>query len=442
MNSVKEIIFVVVLILVNGYFAAAEIALISAKKSALLRSADEGSKGAKTALKLSEDQTRMLSTVQVAITLVGMLASATAAVTLAAPLQRWLEKVGIGALSTVASGLSVFIVTLIISYFTLVIGELVPKRIGIRKADSVAIAVAGPVAFLAVVAAPVVWLLTKSTNLLSNFIGLHEDENDEANEEEIKLLINQQSSLLDEEKQMINEIFELGDTVVREIMVPRVDMTFIEDTSSVIESLRALQSKGYSRVPVFHEGHDKIIGIAMLKDIVIPVSEGKGDAPVTDYMRVPSFVPETKGILPLLTDMQTTRNQMAVVVDEYGGTAGIVTIEDIVEEVVGEISDEFDRDKADVSELRTAEWVVNGTLPVEDAEGLGFPVQESDEYDTIAGWMLEKFGHIPHVGEEIEQDDFTFTVHSMRKRRIARIRINGLAHKDYRLGDELDEGKE
>lgn len=426
MNNASEIFFVFVLILVNGYFAAAEIALISARKSGLMQRADEGSKGAKTALKMTEDPTRLLATIQVAITLMGMLASATAAVSLAAPLQKWLESLGMHTLSTIAPGLSVFLVTLIISYFSLVLGELVPKRIGLQKADAVASAVARPVQFLSVIAAPVVWLLTRSTDLVSKMLGIKEEPDDEASEEEIKLMVTEQDSLLDEEKRMIYEIFSLGDTVVREIMVPRVDMTFIEDTLSVSEATRTMLKRGYSRVPVYHDDHDRIVGIIMFKDLVIPLNEGHADEPVATYMRTPVFVPETKGILPMLTDMQTSRNQMAIVVDEYGGTAGLVTLEDIVEEVVGEIADEFDRDKTAVNKVSATEWVVNGTLPVEDAGEMGFPLEESDEYDTIAGWMLDELGHIPHVGESVVYENYRYTILGMRRRRVARIKIEAL----------------
>lgn len=426
MNNASEIFFVFVLILVNGYFAAAEIALISARKSALIQRAEEGSKGAQTALNMTEDPTRLLATIQVAITLMGMLASATAAVSLAAPLQKWLESLGLHTLSSIAPGLSVFIVTLIISYFSLVLGELVPKRLGLQKADAVATAVARPVLFLSIVAAPVVWLLTKSTDLVSKILGIKDEQDDEATEEEIKLLVTEQGSLLDEEKRMINEIFSLGDTVVREIMVPRVDMTFIEDTLSVSEASRTMLKRGYSRVPVYHEDHDRVVGIIMFKDLFIPLDEGRGDEAVAGWMRTPVFVPETKGILPMLNDMQTSRNQMAIVVDEYGGTAGLVTLEDIVEEVVGEIADEFDRDKIAVNKVSPSEWVVNGTLPVEDAIEMGFPLEESDEYDTIAGWMLDELGHIPHVGESVVKVGHRYTVLGMRRRRVARIKIEAL----------------
>ena len=244
-------------------------------------------------------------------------------------------------------------------------------------------------------------------------------------EEEIKLLVTEQGSLLDEEKQMISKIFEIGDTVAREIMVPRVDVTFIEDSLTVGEAIARMQQTGYSRIPVFSGDRDTIVGIAFLKDLVLPLSEGRSDDSIASHVRTPVFVPETKSALELMAEMQQNRSQFAIAVDEYGGTAGIVTIEDIVEEVVGEIADEFDRDKMSVSQIGDRLWVVDGTLPVEDAVDLGFPVEESEGYDTIAGWLLEKLGHIPHAGEQVDVDGWIFTAQSVRRRRVARIRIEG-----------------
>lgn len=226
---------------------------------------------------------------------------------------------------------------------------------------------------------------------------------------------------------MIHEIFELGDTVAREIMVPRVDLVSVEDVESVARAAAAMRESGYSRVPVYHEDRDRIVGIALLKDLVGPLAEGRASDSITMHMREPSFVPETKGILPLLSEMQTTRTQAVIVVDEYGGTAGLVTVEDIVEEVVGEIADEFDRDRKYISEVGPGDWVIDGRLPIEDALTLGLPVEESDEYETIAGWLLAQLGHIPVPGECYEVDGHEFRVQAMRRRRIARLRVSASA---------------
>jgi len=423
-NVAFEAFLIIVLVALNGYFAAAEIALISARRAALKKRAEEGSTGARAALVLTDNPTRLLATIQVGITLVGMLASAAAAVSLAKPIEAWLRGFGISWVTAAAAGLSVLLVTLVVAYLTLIFGELVPKRLGLQRAESVAVSVAGPITLLAKVSAPVVWFLSVSTSLVARLFGVKsEGGRPGVSEEEIKLLVTEQGSLLEEEKRMIHEIFELGDTVAREVMVPRVDMALVEDTESVRTASEMMRGTGYSRLPVYHEDRDRIVGIALLKDLVGPLSESRGDDPVTEHMRSPVFVPETKGILPLLSEMQTHRNQVAIVVDEYGGTAGLVTVEDIVEEVVGEIADEFDRDRRYVTTVGEAEWVVDGRLPIEDAQSLGLPVAESDEYETIAGWLLAELGHIPVPGERHSVGGYEFHVQAMRRRRVARLRV-------------------
>ncbi len=419
-----EILFVLVLVVVNGYFAAAEIALISARRAALKRSADAGSAGARAAIALTEDPSRLLASIQIGITLVGFMASATAAVSLAKPLQAWLESLGNPWLESVAAGVSVFIVTVVMSYVTLVFGELAPKRLGLQRAEAVAKAVARPINVIATVVAPVVWLLSRSTDLVARLLGVKPGQGRPGiSEEEIKLLVTEQGSLLEEEKRMIHEIFELGDTVAREIMVPRVDMAAIEDTTRIDDALTVFRESGYSRLPVYSEDPDKIVGVLLLKDLVAPAALGGLDQTVLEYARPPMFVPETKGILPLLGDMRGQRNHMAIVVDEYGGTAGIVTIEDIVEEVIGEVADEFDRDRRYVTEIGEGRWIIDGRLSIENAAEMGLPVAESDEYETIAGWVLVRLGHIPVSGESFFEGDTEFTVDAVRRRRIARLRV-------------------
>lgn len=377
---------------------------------------------------MGDDPTKLLATIQVAITLMGSLASATAAITLATPLTAWLAEMGIPFVSTAASGFAIALVTLAISYVTLVIGELVPKRLGLQRSEAVAVFAAIPIKLLAQILTPVIWLLTKSTVLVASLLGVKDDGNANAlTEEELKLLVTEQGQLLDEEKRMIHSIFDLDDTIAKEIMVPRVDILFIEDDKSVAEAAGLMQTRGYSRAPVFHENTDSIVGVLFVKDLLIPLTNAKDDELITNYMRSAMFVPESKNVLELLEEMQAQRNQMAIVVDEYGGTAGIVTMEDIVEEVVGEIFDEYDRSKDAVKELRPQVWVVDGATPIEDAIEQGFDIEDSDAYETIAGWMLDQFGHIPHVGEELRHNDYVFSVQSMRRRRIARIRIDGSA---------------
>lgn len=423
-----ELVLILLLIAINGFFAAAEIALISARRAALKHHAEQGNKGARAALRLTDNPTSLMATIQVGITVIGFGASAVAAVSLSKPIEAWLRSLGIKWLAAAAPGLGVFAVTMLVAYLSLVFGELVPKRIGLTRAEKVAIRVSGVISAVEQLMRPVVWLLTVSTTAVSKIVGMRDEGGRPGvSEEEIKLLVTEQGSLLDEEKRMIHEIFELGDTVAREIMVPRVDLVSVEDVESVAKAAAAMRESGYSRVPVYHEDRDRIVGIALLKDLVGPLAEGRASDSITMHMREPSFVPETKGILPLLSEMQTTRTQAVIVVDEYGGTAGLVTVEDIVEEVVGEIADEFDRDRKYISEVGPGDWVIDGRLPIEDALTLGLPVEESDEYETIAGWLLAQLGHIPVPGECYEVDGHEFRVQAMRRRRIARLRVSASA---------------
>lgn len=423
---IGEIAMIFVLIGLNGYFAAAEIALVSARRTALQTSADRGSSRARAALKLLDDPNRLLSTISVAITLVGFTAASLAAVTFEEPVAAWLRSLGMPWIGRIASGVAVFLVTMTITYLTLVFGELAPKRLGLQRAEGVAQAVARPVTWLSAVLTPVIWVLGRSTDVVARLLGVSRDvQASGVTEEEIRLLITEQGSLLDEEKRMIHEVLDLGDTVAREIMVPRVDVAMLEDTLTVEEALPYFTTTGFSRMPVFHDDPDTVVGVALLKDLLGPIAESRRDEPLLEHVRTPSFVPETKGILDLLGEMRATHNHMVVVVDEHGGTAGLVTIEDIVEEVIGEIADEFDRDYRYINQLSDTVWLVDGRLPVEDAnEKLRLDVPESEEYDTLAGWVLVELGHIPVVGETVVAGGARVRVQTVRRRRIARLRVS------------------
>jgi putative hemolysin len=425
-DYIGQLLLVVVLVALNGYFAAAEIALVSARRAALKTKGDAGDPRARAVLRLTEDPSRFLAATQVGITLVGFGAASTAAVTLAEPIAEWLRGLGVSWVTNLASGLSVFLVTLIVSYLTLVFGELAPKRLGLQRAESVAMAVAGPVAVLQRLTAPLIWVLSHSTDAAARLLGVKPGTGRPGvTEEEIKLLVTEQGTLLDEEKRMIHEIFELGDTVAKEVMVPRVDAVMLEDTTTVVQAIEVFRRTGFSRVPVYHEDPDSVIGVLLLKDLVGPVSAGRLAEPASSFVRPAVFVPETKPILPMLSDMQAAHNHMAVVVDEYGGTAGIVTIEDIVEEIIGEIADEFDRERRYITTLGENEWVVDGQLSVEQArEILDLDVPESEEYETVAGWVLMELGHIPVPGETVRRGDLAVRVEAVRRRRISRLRVS------------------
>jgi putative hemolysin len=434
-----QIATIVLLIVLNGFFAAAEISLVSARRIALQAAADKGSSGARAALKLLDDPNRLLSTVSVAITLVGFSAASLAAVTFEQPFATYLASLGVPGLDAVSSGLAVFIVTVVITYLTTVFGELAPKRLGLQRSLRVAQAVAKPVTWLSVALSPLVWVLGRSTDVVARILGVRGSGLGQGvTEEEIQLLVREQGTLLEEEKRMIGEVFDLGDTVAREIMVPRVDAEMIEDTLSISDALEHFRRTGFSRIPVFHEDPDSVIGVVLLKDLLGPIGDGRGSELAVRHARTPYFVPETKPILDLLQEMRASHNHMVIVVDEHGGTAGVATIEDIVEEVVGEIADEFDPDYRYIDRLPDGAWLVDGRLPVSDSrDKLGLDIEESEEYDTLAGWVLSRLGHIPVVGETVRAANGVVRVQLVRRRRVARLKVTVEG-----LGGEAAEGKE
>lgn len=246
----------------------------------------------------------------------------------------------------------------------------------------------------------------------------------QVSEEEIKDMVADNEELLEDEKRMIRDILDLGDMSVYEIMTPRVDMMLVEDEETGRCALERMRGTGYSRLPVFRDDIDDIVGIVHYKDLIGPLMDGRIDEPVTKFMYEPMFIPETKDVFPLLSEMQQQRRQMAIVVDEYGGTAGLITIEDIVEEIVGEIIDETDRDRELVSELSEGVWRVDGSLPVEDAIDLGWPVEESDDYETIAGWLLDTVDVVPKTGQQFEIEGLVFKIEKMRRARISTIKVS------------------
>ena len=278
--------------------------------------------------------------------------------------------------------------------------------------------VSGPLIVFGKIASPLVWLTSASANLVASVFRIKQADEGQVSEEEIKYMVAEQEDLSDDEKRMIHEVFDLGDAVVRQVMVPRVDVTAVEDVQSAREVLALMQKTGYSRMPVYHDDMDEVIGIVKIKDLIAPALAGKGDNAVSEFVRPCLFVPETKDLLPLLTQMRAEREQMAIVIDEYGGTAGLITIEDIVEEVVGEIRDEYDQDEQELMRLSEREWEVDGTFSVDDAVELGWPIDESEEYDTVGGWFMYEADKLPEEGDVIEKDGWTFKVTSMDGRRI------------------------
>ena len=423
MDVAISIVVTFLLTLANGYFSMSELAVVSAKRAVLEPEAEEGDRKARSALDLASNSEQFLATIQVAITLVGFASSAFASTSLSHPLCAWFESLGMPL--AIATPLAPVLITLAVSYLSIVVGELVPKRIALSDAERMAKSVSGPIRGFMHVARPLVWLTAKSANGLSALLGIKSaDERDSVSEEEIKYMVTDADELSDEEKSINDEVIDLGDTIAREVMVPRVDMTAMEDTSTLSEVLAVMRRTGYSRIPIYHDSVDRIVGIAHIKDLISPIlDEGRASDAVSAHVRSADFVPDTKDIIPLLSEMQSSHDQMVIVVDEYGGTAGVITIEDIVEEVVGEIEDEFDPDNKYLTKLSDREWLVDGRFSIDDAIELGWPIEDSEEYETVAGFVLELADKLPHPGDVIEKDGYQFRVQSMRGRRLSMLRV-------------------
>ncbi|MFQ9741561.1 MAG: hemolysin family protein [Slackia sp.] len=417
-----SILVTFVLILVNGYFSASEMALVNARKVVLQKEAEEGSKN-----RASAHSDRFLATIQVAITLVGFFASAAAATNLSEPLSQWLSSFGVEWLTLVAPGLAPVLITLIVSYFSIVIGELVPKRIALSSAESVSKAVAGPLSIFQKIFSPIVRFTAASADLLARIMRVKSaDDRQDVSEEEIRYIVADNEELDDDEKRMIHEVLDLGDSTAGEVMTPRVDMIMVEDSETVKQAIDRMRGTGYSRLPVFHEDQDDVIGIVRYKDFINPLLDDRETDAVVDYLADVDFVPESKDLLPLLNEMQTNRQQMAIVVDEYGGTAGLITIEDIVEEIVGEIIDETDfGENEHITQLSDHEWVIAGSCPSDEAKELGLPVEEAN-HETIAGWLMNTFDCVPQLGDEFVIGGYGFKVQQMRRRRVSQIRVKRL----------------
>ena len=423
MGVVLSIVLTLLLTIANGYFSMSEAALVAAKRAVLEHDADEGDKRAKVALELSGDSGQFLAAIQVAITLVGFFSAMVASTTLSDPLAQWL--ISLGAPAGICDALAPIVITVLVSYVSIVVGELVPKRMALANAEQVSKSVSPFLRGFSRAVAPLVWLTSKSADGLSRLLGVKSaDDRQEVSEEEIRYMVTDTDDLSDKEKSMIHEIFDLGDAIAREVMVPRVDLTAVEDTETIADVLALMRRTGYSRIPVFHEDIDRIVGVAHIKDLLGPiVDKGEAGRAIRDYVRDPVFVPDTKDIIPLLSEMQQRHDQMAIVVDEYGGTAGVITIEDIIEEVVGEIEDEFDPDNKYLTRLSEREWLVDGRFSIDDARDLGWPIEDSDEYETVAGFILELADSVPSPGDTFEVNGYVFRVQSMRGRRIALLRV-------------------
>ncbi len=429
---IGQIVLLFLLILCNAFFAASEIAIITLNDTKLQKQAEAGDKKAKQVLALTADSSRFLATIQVGVTLAGFLTSATAAQSLSQPLADWF--VGLVPATQTHAGLvqsvSVVVITLLMSYFSLVFGELVPKRIAMQKAEKVAFAFIGPLRVVASISKPFVKFLSLSTNAMVRLFGMdpHADE-EQVTEEEIRMLVDvgEEKGVIEEvQKDMINNIFEFDDLTAGEIMTPRTDVAALDIEDGLEEALRIGVDEGFSRLPVYEEDIDHIIGILHIKDLLPYVGrEMPKEVTLRNLVRETYFVPETKHCGDLFSEMTAKRMQMAIVVDEYGGVAGIVSMEDLLEAIVGSMQDEFDNEEEEITQLDENSFEVDGSTSIEEVSDLLDVQLPEGDYDTVGGFLLQQLGRIPDVDEhpQVAFENIVFTVQQMDDRRIDAVHV-------------------
>ena len=406
-----QLLLQLILILVNAYFAATEIAVISLNENVLRREAEEGDKKAAKLLKIVEAPTRFLSTIQIGITLAGFLGSAFAADNFAGRIRDWavLKWQLDAATAAAVNTLAVILITIILSFFTLVLGELVPKRLAMQKTEEVARFTCGVVSFLSAVMRPLIWLLTVSTNGMLRL--LHIDPNakeDEVSEEEIRMMMDigeEKGAIESGEKEMIENIFEFNNMTAEEVMIHRTDVVMLWARDSDEEIVRTIRETGLTRFPVYEEDADDVIGILNTRTYLLNAREEQ-PKPLRELLTPAYFVPESVRTDALFRDMQAKKIHMAIVVDEYGGTSGIITMEDLLEEIVGNIYDEFDpQDEQEIVPLGENLWRIAGSADLEEvAEALGVELPEDEEYDTLGGLVFTQLAVIPEDGSHPEVD--------------------------------------
>lgn len=431
-SIIIKIVTLFALIFVNAFFSMSEMAIVTLNDNKIDKLAEQGNKKAKQIKKLTENTSSFLSTIQIGVTLAGFLTSATAAQSFAEMLTNAIGKTAVVNVIPVGiiSGFSTVIITLIMSYFSLVLGELVPKKIAMNKPEKMAFMAAPILTFVAKVTKPIVKFLALSTNGVLRVIGIdpHADE-EVVTEEEIRMMVDvggEKGVIEDTQIEMINNIFEFDDIDVADIMTHRTDMVCVDEEEPLAEAVKLSIENGFSRIPVFKEDPDNIVGIVYIKDFLKYVGTNLPKTKtVKDMMRPAYYVPETKRCGELFTEMTEKRVQMAVVVDEYGGTAGIVTLEDLLESIVGNIQDEYDQEDEEISIINETTFEVEGITDIEEVEehtGKKFP---EGDYDTIGGYIISVLGFLPEDGQmnEVQFENVKFTVLNVEERRIGKVKV-------------------
>ena len=418
-----KLLVLLILILINAFFAATEIAFISINDAKIEKQAKDGNKKAKKIRKMLKEPSKFLATIQIGITLAGFLSSAFAADafadSLAPALNNWIDF----GISTWRS-ISIILITVVLSYFSLVFGELVPKRLAMKNPEKIAFATVGVVRVIYIITAPFVKFLTISTNGIAKLFGVTGAEEGTVTEEEIRMMVDvgeEKGSIQEEEKELINNVFEFNDKVVSEIMTHRKDIYAVDVKSELSGILTDLKEYKYSRIPVYEDNIDNIVGVLFIKDLLANVNR-KNELKIAKLMREPYFVSESKLINELFDELQKNKHQMAIVLDEYGGTAGLITMEDIIEELVGNIFDEYDdeEEEKEYEEIDDNTFMISGSVGIHDLRKiLNTDIPEGD-YDTLSGYLIELLGRIPDDDEKplIETKNVTYKIEEYEDKRI------------------------
>jgi len=425
-----EIAILIILIIANAFFAASEMALISLNDNKVKLMAEEGDRKAAIVVNLLNEPSKFLATIQIGITLAGFLASAFAAESFAGVLASALYDAGVPISQRLLESISVIVITLLLSYFTLVFGELVPKRFAMQRAEPIAMFAARPLKWLSVVTSPFVKLLTGSTNLFVRLLGGDPHANDEeVTEEEIRMMLDagkERGTIQEAEKFMIDNIFDFDNKKVSDIMTHRTHITAIPKQVGMAELLKIIDREKYTRYPVYESTLDNVIGILHVKELIAYIEHCEQDTfDMNELIRKPYFVPESKRTDLLMREMQKKKIHMAIVIDEYGGTAGIVTMEDLIEEIVGNIFDEYDEEEKEITVIDDNTFIMRGMITLDDAEdflGIDLPI---DDYDTLSGFIIGQLGRFPEADDrpEIEWEGLVFKVEEADRKRILKVKV-------------------
>jgi putative hemolysin len=417
---VLDVVIVLIVVSIGGFFAASEMALVSLREGQVRSLGRRGKRGQKAA-RLASDPNRFLSAVQIGVTLATLVAGAFGADTLVGLLHGWLVRHGLS--GDVASPLAFGIVTVCITFVSLVLGELAPKRIALQRALPLALFAAPLLDRIATLARPVVWLLSVSVNVVVTLLGGDPRQGRQAmTEGEIRELVTGTQTLSGDERRIVGEVFDAGKRQIREVLLPRTEVEFLAAGITVGEAAQIAASVPYSRLPVYQGSYDNVVGFVHIRDLLGPGAPEQSTL-VDQVVRPIKFLPISKTVLSALSEMRRERAHMAIVADEYGGTAGIVTLEDLVEELVGDIRDEYDTGEAPAKKLPRGEVEVDGLLNLDEfAEQTGIRLPEGP-YETVAGFVLAALGELPREGDSVPVPGYTITVTEMDARRIARLRV-------------------